>query len=297
MPSSTTSSPRSFLGCSLSPCGKVIDIPAAADDLDTTCPAAVPSMPCYITGAPLNSSSLKRIVLVFTDVFGCEAGNHKLFADTLASRLGGGPNDSAAVLIPDLFRGNPIAQPISFLPDVLGILVTLPAFLYRLKFSHRPDYVERDLTQLILPWIQGQVVGSNLTDIGVACVGFCFGGWVAARSLALDELPIKCGVGVHPSFNVECVHFGYEDDVVKRTGTKPILLLPAGNDPRRIKVGGRHTKALAEARNVSEGTISVEFPYMKHGWVSRGDGTDQAISNCQEEAMDMVVKFMERHLA
>jgi len=251
-------------------------------------------MQCYITGASLTSPDLKRIVLVFTDVFGYEAGNHRLFSDVLAKRLGGPTAGTTAVLVPDLFRGNPICQPLPFLPDALGLMATLPAFLYRMRFNHPPQVVERDLTELILPWIQSQV--PNVAELGISCVGFCFGGWIVARSLALDNFPMKCGVGVHPSFMVEsAVHWGNESDLVAKIGPKPILLLPAGNDSNKIKVGGSHTKALAEMRNVPETIISMEFPNMKHGWVSRGDGTDAAVAECQEEAMEAVSKFLEQN--
>mmetsp|Transcript_17909 Transcript_17909/g.39179 ORF Transcript_17909/g.39179 Transcript_17909/m.39179 type:complete len:302 (+) Transcript_17909:95-1000(+) len=295
-PGSVGASPSvsSFLGAS-APRGNVVDIPARSvhAGASTSCP--LPSMPCYVTGASLDSPSLRRIVLVFTDVFGYESGNHRLFADVLASRLG--PKDSTSVLIPDLFRGTPIAQPISFLPDKLSIMITLPAFLYRAVHKHRASSIERDLTQLILPWIQGEV-SSDVNEIGLSCVGFCFGGWVMARSLGLAGLPMKCGVGAHPSLDAELLQCGDVDAMVGRTGTKPILLLPAGNDSKKIKVGGRHTKALAEARNVSEGTISVEFPDMKHGWVGREDGTnDDGVSKNQEAAMEDIVKFLEQNHA
>lgn len=253
-------------------------------------------MPCYVTGAPLKSPALERVVLVFTDVFGYEAGNHRMFADVLADRLGGGGTTTTAVLVPDLFRGNPIAQPIlnSFLPDVVGILGTLPAFLYRLRFGHGPEALERDLTELIYPWIESQLAPPvKLDEIGTSCVGFCFGGWVAARSLAMGDIPMRCMVGAHPSFQVGRVHGGREADVVEKIGAKPILLLPAGNDARSVKAGGEHVGTLAGARDVPEGEISVEFPDMKHGWVSRGDGTVPAVAKCQEEAMQAIVGFLE----
>ena len=113
-----------------------------------------------------------------------------------------------------------------------------------------------------------------------------------AKSLCMSDIPMKCGVGVHPSFLVEGVHRGSEEDLVKQTGTKPILLLPAGNDSPHVKVGGKHIRAIAEARGVPESTISVEFPTMKHGWVIRGDGTNAEVAKCQEEAMGAIVKFL-----
>lgn len=252
-------------------------------------------MSCYVTGAALASKDLKRVVFVFSDVYGYDTGNHILFADVLADRLDA---TKTAVLMPDLFRGNPIAQPLfpSFLPDSLGMLATLPAFLYRIRFNHPPIKVERDLTEQILPWLRKQV--PNLAQIGTSCLGFCFGGWVVARSLALEELNLKCGVGVHPSFIVESkVHRGDEAELVMRIGRKPVLLLPAGNDSKEIKVGGQHTKALAKARNVPEDAIALESPgmKMKHGWVSRGDGTDPTVSKCQEDAMVAIVNFLEQN--
>ena len=246
-------------------------------------------MPCYVAGAPLSSPTLRRIVVVFTDVCGIDAGNHKLFADVLAARLG---EDTTSVLMPDFFRGCPIAQPI--LNSALGFLVTLPAVLYRIKYRHTTEALERDLVHLVYPWIQMQA--PTVAEIGLSCVGFCWGGWMVARSLALEDIPMKCGVGVHPSFKVESLHKGYEEDLVKRIGTKPIRLLPAKNDPGNLKVGGMHVKALAEARGVPESEISTEFPSMKHGWVSRG-GRHPDVGKCQEEAMQIIVDFLEKNHA
>lgn len=253
-------------------------------------------MACYLTGAPLSAPDLKRVVVVFTDVFGFEAANHRLFADVLASRLCSSAR--TAVLVPDLFRGNPIAQPLlpGYLSDLVGMLATLPMMIYRMKFNHPPDVIERDLTQLVFPWIESQVAEKvSVAEIGASCVGFCFGGWVVGRSLGLGALPIKCGVGVHPSFNTEGLYWGKESDVVANIGSKPVLLLPAGNDSEKIKAGGEHVRALAGARGVGEDEVSVEFPDMKHGWVSRGDGAKPDVARCQEEAMCAIVKFFEEH--
>ena len=156
-PIASTLSWGSFLGAA-SPSGRIVEIPAAKTDA---------KMPCYVTGAPLSSPNLKHIILVFTDVFGFEAGNHKLFADVLASRLGAEEGETTVLLL-DLFRGNPIAQPISFLPEAIGMIFATPAMVYRLKVNHPPAVIERELTQLIFPWIQSQA-GPNLAKIGTSC--------------------------------------------------------------------------------------------------------------------------------
>lgn len=210
--------------------------------------------------------------MVFNDVFGYETVLYWAFADDTIANSPRSREGTTSVLIPDFFRGNPIAQPIlnSFLPDFVGLLTTLPAFLYRLRYNHPPEDRKRNNTQLIFPWIQSQV--PYLSEIGTSCVRLCFEG------LGHGKI-------------VEGVHWGSEADVMKNTGWR---LLPAGNDPKSIKVCGKHIKALANARDVAESTISEEYPDMKHGRVSRGDGTIAAVARCQEGAMcAIVVKFLE----
>lgn len=60
-----------------------------------------PALSYYQVGPEQNP---KRVVLVFTDVFGIDTGNHRAFCDVLQSRLG----DDTAVYCPDLFRGRPL---------------------------------------------------------------------------------------------------------------------------------------------------------------------------------------------
>ena len=58
-------------------------------------------LPLYVTGTELNKA--KRIVLVFTDVYGIDTGNHKVVADRFGRSL-----TDTTVIIPDFFRGEPI---------------------------------------------------------------------------------------------------------------------------------------------------------------------------------------------
>jgi dienelactone hydrolase len=141
---------------------------------------------------------------------------------------------------------------------------------------------------ILLPWISAQTNGR--IDC-VSCLGFCFGGWVVARALALSAF--KCGVGIHPSFQLETVHGSTQVAAAENVGSKPILLLPAGND--ELKPGHEAVQILAKARGVVQEEVSVEFPTMIHGWVTRGDSTQPDICENQLKALQMTVDFIEKH--
>jgi dienelactone hydrolase len=245
-------------------------------------------MKCYWTGASIDSKP-KRIVIIFSDVFGMETGNHKAFADSIAERLG--PKETA-VIMPDLFRGNPILQPWlpSFLSEYGGSVLGAPSMLLRIKFKHPPESIELDLIELIFPWLRDNL---DLTQISFSCIGFCFGGWVVGRVLSLPDLPFKAGVGIHPSFQPELLHLGTPEGMAERIGTKPCLLLPAYNDD--LKTNSKVVLIMAEARGVSVDEVSIEFPTMRHGWVTRGDSANVEIAEQQELALKLSAEFLKKH--
>mmetsp|Transcript_29661 Transcript_29661/g.30148 ORF Transcript_29661/g.30148 Transcript_29661/m.30148 type:complete len:119 (+) Transcript_29661:130-486(+) len=108
----------------------------------------------------------------------------------------------------------------------------------------------------------------------------------------------KCGVGMHPSFNLEQIHGGTELSLAKEIGSFPYFLMPAGNDSSAMKVGGECVIVMASSRgnDVDETDVSLEFPNMAHGWNTRGDPTsDDNIKDAQQLALKKCVEFIENH--
>ena len=296
-------------------------------------------MPCYCTGCPLSEAT--TVVAIFTDVYGIDAGHHKVFADLLAEEMtakakkNNGPDNEkkVSVIIPDIQRGIPILQPwinddYKLSKDLVGSFLGSPGMVYRLKYNYKPAKVERDIFELILPWIklqQAPQATAAATTTKLGCVGFCFGGWVVGRILGYDDqtennddeknrLQFQCGVGIHPSFQPNVIHGELPTTMAQRI-TKPILLLPAWNDID-MKPGTKVVNILAsnaiERRNIERSSISsnddkkedddeeeaeeppvsIEFPSQLHGWVSRGNPNDPQIAAEQKRALQLTVEFL-----
>jgi dienelactone hydrolase len=263
-------------------------------------------MPCYCTGTPL-AHKPERIVVVFTDVYGMDSGNHKAFADGLAERLG------CAVVMPDLFRGVPILQPwlhnSSMAKGMLGSVMGAPGMIVRLR-QYPPAKVEQEIFQMILPFLQESTAadsGSG-TTVKLSCVGFCFGGWVVGRILGHvrqagdSALSFQCGVGIHPSFQPNLLHAEGQLAMAERIH-KPVLFLPAWNDGD-FKPGTEIITAIqrnlaaanADKEEPELPVVSIEFPTMIHGWVSRLDPTwDPNVAAEQERALQLTVDFIRKH--
>jgi len=246
---------------------------------------------CYMTGTPLTENP-DRIIVLYSDVFGPDPGLQKQHAETLAERLTCEGKHSVTVLSPDLFRGQPPVQYSPMLPEWAGFTLTLPMTIYRLKYKFKPDLiVDRDIAQILLPFIEKET-GKKLEDLNLACCGFCYGGWLAARSLSLPGSSFRCGVGMHPSFKVEMFHGSTELECAKRIGTKPMLLMPTKQESAAYKCGGEIVRTLAEARNVAEDEVFLEFPTMDHGFVNRGDTSIPEIKENQEKALSACIEFI-----
>ena len=262
------------------PVGTIAPVPPAADHMP---------MDCYLTGVPL--ASARRAVLIVSDVYGFTSGNHRQFADRVAAALA---DEQAAVVLPDLFRGNPAMQP--WFPGCLGKLGELlgtPGMLCRLKWTYNhATTIERDVVGLLLPWLRA----SCPTTAGLSCVGFCFGGWAISKLLALPDSPFRAGIGIHPALTLEKLHGGTEDAMGAAIGDRAVMFLPAGNDSPGVKPGGSVVAMLAAARGVADSAVSVSFEEMVHGWVTRGDPTkDEAVARDQARALDLAVGFIREH--
>ena len=271
--------------------GTMLELEAAA--VENSNKVCRPAMPCYTTG-----SGTSHVILVFSDVYGMETGNHKSFCDTLSARL----ND-ATVLMPDMFRGDPILVPWfqTWLSEGAGSCLAYLRMVYKLKFHYPATVPLQDIEEVILPYIH-----TNFPSAHISCVGFCFGGWVVGNILASPTLNniLTVGVGIHPSFEPEYVHGSKPERLAARIAqdgklgsTTRLLLLAARNDEHmhpsspsvQLMESAQHDKQEADA-------ISIVFEDMLHGWVSRGDGeADPNVADQQEKAISLAVDFLERH--
>ena len=267
----------------LKPKGKIYNLSAVGDDR-----SGLKGLPCYKScGNCTTNPHPKRVILVFSDVFGIDNGNHKLFCDQLQTSMG----DDTQVWMPDFFRGHPILRDLGW--DFLTfnkLVAGLQFTLHRLRISS--ETIEADLTQIVVPKIRE--IGCQ--SVGV--VGFCFGGWVIARCLALENSTISCGVGIHPSWQPEKFYAKpttSEEELGERTQTKPMLLLPAKQD-QALMADTDIVKALAERRSIKPEEVAIAFPEMDHGFVSRGDSSDPKIKEAQERALSLTAEFLKKHL-
>jgi dienelactone hydrolase len=241
-------------------------------------------LPCYQVGP---SENPKRILVVFTDVFGVDSGNHKVFCDVLQELMG----DETAVWMPDIFRGTPMLLDLG--NDTLTLALAVPQILWKLHTSLTVPKIELDLKEIIEP---------NLKETGcdhVGVSGFCIGGWMVGRCLALEngQSIFSAGVGIHPSWQVEPMASGgsSEHNLAERTKNKPILLLPAKEDDA-LKPSSSIVQQLAKRRAMTPESISIEFPEMSHGWVARGDSSIPSVKEAQDKALHLVAAFFQEHL-
>ena len=70
-------------------------------------------------------------------------------------------------------------------------------------------------------------------SIKISLMGFCWGGWVISKMLGEPELftNITCGITAHPSVSTVEANFGGDTINLLKKVSKPILFMPASNDP------------------------------------------------------------------
>ena len=245
-----------------------------------------PDLSCYQVGG---KNVIKRVIVVFTDVYGLESGNHKVFCDVLQACLG----EETLVCCPDLFRGRPLMRQYGLADGLNFALGGGLSMLWGFQTRCSAIHMDADLADIIEPNVR--VTGCDVCGV----VGFCFGGWIVARSLGLHggQCIFRAGVGIHPAFKIEPLVRGGTSAMAlgERTGTKPILLLPAKQD-HDVKASNPVIQDMAKRRGTTPDKISIEFPDMPHGWVARGDFLGPQYKQAQEEAIDLTVKFIQEHL-
>ena len=129
----------------------------------------------------------------------------------------------------------------------------------------------------------------------ISAVGFCWGVWPVTKACSMGLF--KCGVGFHPSLQFEDKFGGDMLEMVKSaTGQVPLLYCVSGNDPDYLKKGGSVAAVLEESKHSFDNEQTrprcVDFPEMKHGWVSRGDTSVKKVRDDAEEALRLATDFL-----
>jgi dienelactone hydrolase len=149
-----------------------------------------------------------------------------------------------------------------------------------------PSKIIFDLEKRVVPFLRSL----GVTRIG--CVGFCFGGHVAFLASQMDSF--SCGIAAHSSLKAMKMHGSSE--VKAALAVKcPQMILQAGNDPENTKPGGEVHQALSSLP-FGASCVVEEFPDMLHGWMTRGDLTQENVVRDVGLGMARIMAFLEDHL-
>jgi dienelactone hydrolase len=218
------------------------------------------SLPTYYAAPPTKS---KCGIIVYTDVWGLQS-RIQLICDWLASQ------GNYHVIIADCFRG-------------------------KTKDDHREDMIK---------WFQSTPYDTLVAKDTKVCfdfmkskrvtavgsMGFCWGAWAIGKSSEAG-IPWKVAVTPHPSFGVEKMAFGGDDVALMQNIKCPLLLLPAGNDVAYVMPESEQVQQLAK-----NGTKSIVFQEMKHGWMTLGDVSDPKIRRDVDAVLKETLQFFQKHL-
>lgn len=222
------------------------------------------------TSSVTDASSLtkKKGIILYPDVYGPFTSRSKSIADYFS-------NHGFEVIAPDCFRGETKAN------------VSLPLGEWLAKFPYE-DVVKRD-TKDCKDYLKQKGVES------IGAIGFCWGVWAVAKESACEgeEDRIKCGVGCHPSILIESFVFGGDDEelAMKASDNVPLLLNIAGNDKENLMPGSK----VAENVTTNGGSL-VLYEDMVHGWVSRGDYTQEDVKRSGMNALSSALEFFQKKL-
>lgn len=232
---------------------------APSDYLPTGSVSNLGDLPIYTSGSPGDAA-----ILVWPEVFGWE-GRLKNICDQLAS-------EGYFVVMPDHMRGETMAT------GGQGFLK---------KWADYDSVTGPDITDKLLPYLKQ----NGVTKIGA--IGFCWGAWVIHRASAAG-VPLLCGACCHPSVRLENMADGPGDEMALAEKVRcPMLMAAAGNDPENVKEGGAVSNILMQRFPSS---VIRSFPNQQHGWVSRGDVTDDAVASGVRDALQMCQEFFVQHV-
>ena len=87
---------------------------------------------------------------------------------------------------------------------------------------------------------------------------------------------------------------GSQEEMITSVKNADFLLLPAGNDPESVKIGGDVENWV---RNFAGQKIEIfDFPEMEHGWVPRGNVSIPDVERDVKLAMERTADFFKEHM-
>lgn len=171
--------------------------PQAANVLSWSCPTKHAKISEGLTADVFGDVSEQTAILVLHDAFGVDSGRTKNLCAQFAESL------NAMVILPDLFRGNPIV-PSRYEPidsgsccQVCGVLCHVFCCCGYCGISRRfKEQRSHSLHQDVM-----QILSSDcMRGKRIAVVSFCWGGWMAVHVSSLPK--ICCSVSFHPAFEM-----------------------------------------------------------------------------------------------
>lgn len=144
--------------------------------------------------------------------------------------------------------------------------------------------------KLCQQYIKSKFINFNELDLNYSSIGFCWGGWAIAKSKS-EEMDWKCAVSPHPSTKIENFVFGDDEESMLEKVDMPFLLLPAGNDRDNLKTGSQVVEHLKVY-----GGDSILFENMVHGWVTRGDLSQDDVREDANKALKFALDFIDKNV-
>lgn len=223
------------------------------------------ALDAYVVTPP-GKSAPQEGVIIFTDIYGWELPNTRLWADRLAKEGG------FLVVIPDFFRGDPVTEAIR--PNISE---------WRLR--HPREEVLADFASLLPALKQAY---PSVTKWGQQ--GFCWGGLYSVLLSGPQNVRVDAAVAFHPS--------GIDASDIEAI-TRPIMIQAA--DPKLDKnlnpeVYQKVQEFFATKRSKGVDAVITSYPGMPHGFALRGNLTDKAWAKASNTAFTQGMQFLQARL-
>jgi len=206
-----------------------------------------------------------RAVILCYEVFGLDGGRFRLVSDQLSDA---GFN----VVLPDFNRTDFFS----------GDWSTFGDWLKKTPWSK----VESDINDKVIPFLEQQ----GAKKFGI--LGYCWGNWVVFHASTSGKF--SAGVSAHPSAVRISEMLGENLLEMVHNIKCPQLIMSAVNDSADLKPGGKYAEEIKKNFGTSE---IVEYKTMNHGWVTRGELTNEDVAKCVKESVLHTISFFEKHLA